>query len=76
MRGIQSTWGDPDIFPELLSVTKDDPNNFCVSAVQFGRIYPPVSLPKPASLPYKYFYCRWYLFYSTTEIILILVQKH
>ena len=29
MRGIQSTWGDPDSFPELLSVTKADPNNFC-----------------------------------------------
>ena len=29
MRGIQSTWWDPDSFPELLSVTKADPNNFC-----------------------------------------------
>ena len=28
MRGIQSTWGDPDSFSELLSVTKADPNNF------------------------------------------------
>ena len=29
MKGIQSTWGDPDIFPELLSVTKANPNNLC-----------------------------------------------
>ena len=29
MRGIESPWGDPESFPELLSVTKADPNNFC-----------------------------------------------
>ena len=29
MRGIEGPRRDPESFPDLLSVTKADPNNFC-----------------------------------------------